>query len=69
MSQAEHPISIRLPEGARERAEALIPLLQEFYPGSTVKRHTVFRDALLRGLAELEHMSHARKLGLGRKKR
>lgn len=61
MSQAEHPISIRLPEGTKERAEALISHLQTVYPGTTVTRHAVLRDALLRGLAEIEYQAAAGK--------
>ena len=53
----EH-LSMRLPEGTREKADALIPLLRGLYPaGVTVTRQTVLRDALLRGLVTLEEMA------------
>ena len=51
----EH-LSIRLDPGVKLRADALIPYLRNEYPLlPAVTRQGVLREALLRGLAEMEY--------------
>ncbi len=55
------PVSIRLPPQSKERADKLIHYLRSYYPHlPKITRQTVLREALLRGLADMEHVARAK---------
>lgn len=57
------PVSIRLHSAEKARADALIRYLKAEYPlVSQITRHAVLREAVLRGLAEMEHKARAKDL-------
>jgi hypothetical protein len=57
---SEH-VSLRLPVGTKDRADHLIRYLTHQYPHvPTVTRQSVLRDALLRGLADMEHAARGK---------
>ena len=50
------PVSIRLPEAVKARADRLIPYLRRYYPSlPSITRQNVLREAVFRGLAEMEY--------------
>ena len=52
------PVSIRLPEEVKARADRLIPYLRRDYPNlSNITRQNVLREAVFRGLSDLEYKS------------
>jgi hypothetical protein len=58
--KSEKQVSIRLPESALARAEALVGVLAALpeYAAFRIERAVVLRIAVLRGLAELEREHH-----------